>query len=94
MRGGDYIGWFQATGHDDGRADLAYLVFAAHQRRGYAVEACRAIIGYLKSKHGVRTIRTTIDKKNTASIELARKLDLKCVSEDGRVLRFEEIVPR
>jgi ribosomal-protein-alanine N-acetyltransferase len=93
LRGGDYIGWFQATGYDNRRADLAYLVFAKHQRYGYAVEACRTIVNYLCAEHGVRTVRTTIDKKNVASIALARKLGLTLAGGDKHGIWFERAFP-
>jgi RimJ/RimL family protein N-acetyltransferase len=93
LRGGDYIGWFQATGYDNGRADLAYLVFAAHQRHGYAAESCRAIVDYLSTEHGVRTIRTTIDSKNMASIALAQKLGLKQTGADVHGMWYERQIP-
>ena len=93
LRGGDYIGWFQATGYENGRADLAYLVFAAHQRHGYAVEACRAIVSYLCGEHGVRTVRTRIDKRNIASITLAAKLELAQSGADVHGIWFEKQIP-
>jgi RimJ/RimL family protein N-acetyltransferase len=74
LRGAEYVGWFQATVHADGRADLAYLVFQDHQRQGYAVEACRAVMNYVRDEHGARAVRATVDPANNASIALARKL--------------------
>lgn len=93
LRGGEYIGWFQVTTYENGRADLAYLVFAAHQRRGYAVEACRAVIDYLRGDKTVRTIRTTIDKRNIASIALARRLGLSQSGTDAHGMLFERQMP-
>ena len=89
LRGGDYIGWFQATVHENRRADLAYLVFLAHQRQGYAFEACQSIIKYFGREHDVRTIRTTIDKRNASSIALARKLGLTQTGGDTHGVWFE-----
>ncbi|HEY7981846.1 MAG TPA: GNAT family N-acetyltransferase [Candidatus Eremiobacteraceae bacterium] len=93
LRSGEYIGWFQATVYDNHRADLAYLVFMAHQRHGYAIEACRAVVTYLSGEYGVRTIRTTIDKRNTASIALARTLDLTQSGADAHGIWFEKQIP-
>jgi ribosomal-protein-alanine N-acetyltransferase len=94
LRGGEYIGWFQVTSYENGRrADLAYLVFAGHQRRGYAVEACRAIVHYLRSEKTVRTIRTTIDKRNIASIALAQKLGLRQTGANAHGMLFERQMP-
>jgi ribosomal-protein-alanine N-acetyltransferase len=93
LRGGEFIGWFQATCYDNGRADLAYLVFAAHQRHGYAVEACLTIVNYLSAAHGVRMVRTTIDSRNIASIALANKLGLRQSSGDAHGMWFEMQIP-
>lgn len=93
LRSGDYVGWVQATIYEAGRAELAYLVFRAHQRLGYAEEACRAVITHVRTAHGVRVIRATIDSANEASIALAIKLGLKRAGEDGRGQLFEDIVP-
>lgn len=89
LRSADYIGWIQATVNADGRADLAYLVFREHQRQGYAVEACRVVIGHIGAGYGVRTIRATIDPANTASIKVAQELGLNRTGEDARGLFFE-----
>jgi RimJ/RimL family protein N-acetyltransferase len=89
LRGGEYIGWFQATVHTNGRADLAYMVFGAHQRQGFALEACRAVIANIRSEYKIGTIRTTIETANTASIALAKKLGLMRTDEDGRGILFE-----
>jgi ribosomal-protein-alanine N-acetyltransferase len=93
LRGGTYIGWFQATVHENRRADLAYLVFAAHQRSGYAFEACQAVVEYLRGEHDVRTVRTTIDASNTASIALAQKLGLTQAGGDAHGIWFERQIP-
>jgi len=89
LRGGEHVGWFQATVHSDGRADLAYLVFSSQQRHGYAAEACRAVIDHINERYGARTIRATIEPANAASIALAKKLGLTQAGEDARGLRFE-----
>jgi ribosomal-protein-alanine N-acetyltransferase len=89
LRAAEYVGWVQATIYEAGRADLAYLVFRAHQRRGYAAEACRAVIDHVRTAHGVRVIRATIDPANEASIALANALGLVTAGKDTRGLLFE-----
>ena len=89
LRGADYVGWFQATVHADGCADVAYLVFPEHQRHGYAAEACRAVVSHVKTHYAARTIRATIEPANAASIALAKKLGLTQTGENARVARFE-----
>lgn len=88
---GDYIGWFQSTVYGAERADIAYLVFTAHQRRGYAFEACAAIIEHLRSRYGVVRVGATADARNAASIALARRLGFVLVPSLGSVddVRYE-----
>jgi len=79
---GEYIGWFQATiGASD--AQIAYLVFVPHQRKGYALEASREIIRHLIADKHVKKLRATADPKNKASIELALALGLRLVGHDA-----------
>src|SRR5687768_12915200 len=67
---GDYVGTVQATVLPDGTALIAYTVFTRFQRRGYAVEACRALIAYLEGDLGATTLVAEIDTRNVASIAL------------------------
>jgi RimJ/RimL family protein N-acetyltransferase len=77
-----YVGWFQATIRDD-VADIAYLVFAPHQRNGYAREGTARMIDHLASDFGVTRIKVTIDPRNTASIRLAEALGLERSSNEA-----------
>jgi len=36
-----------ATVFSDSAAQIAYFIFRSHQRRGYAKEACRALVAHL-----------------------------------------------
>lgn len=72
----DAVGTFQATIVRDEPALLAYGVFPARQRRGYAAEAMRAVVAHLGSAYGVTRIAAEMDARNTASVALAAKLGL------------------
>jgi RimJ/RimL family protein N-acetyltransferase len=54
--------------------ELAYRVFAPDRRRGYAREACRALIDWARREHGVLRFRLRIADGNEASLALARSL--------------------
>ncbi len=71
---GRYVGLAEATVYPNREANLAYFVFSAEQRRGFAVEACAAVIGHLRRDCGVLTIVVTADSRNTASQRVAEKL--------------------
>ncbi|KUP97171.1 hypothetical protein AC529_08305 [Thermobifida cellulosilytica TB100] len=76
--GGRAVGMVQAVvGPDVGglRAVVSWMVGTAWQRRGYAVEAARALVGWLRGR-GVRAVSAHIDARNTASAAVARSLGL------------------
>lgn len=70
-RGEDrYVGVLQATVFPDATASLAYIMFPAFWRQGYAKEGCRRILDLLFEDYQVHTVSAEIDTRNTASIHL------------------------
>lgn len=59
--------------------ELGYHIFSAYRRRGYAEEACRAVIDWCRKEPGTmgRELYTRIASDNRASICLAEKLGIK-----------------
>lgn len=55
-------------------AYLAYAVYCAHQRRGYAAEASRCVIAHLRDTYGVKRILAEMDMRNEPSFRLAESL--------------------
>src|SRR5688500_10609795 len=86
---GEYVGTIQATVQQDGVAFIAYMVFAQFQRRGYATEACQALIAYLAGQPGVTTLVAEIDTRNLASIALVERLGFRRVSITADVDYFK-----
>lgn len=81
---GHAVGMAQAVvGPDVGgpRAVISWMVGSSWQRRGYATEASRAVMGWLRG-HGVATITAHIDPRNEASAAVARSLGLVPTSAD------------
>jgi RimJ/RimL family protein N-acetyltransferase len=70
------VGTFQATVRDDGSASIGYIVFLAHQRRGYAVEAMHAVCDHLRDTHGVHRILADMNRRNRASVAVAQRLGM------------------
>lgn len=68
------VGTVEATIRADRMALLAYTIFTAHQRRGYASEACRAIVDHLGRTCGVVCVLADVDTRNLASIALLERL--------------------
>jgi ribosomal-protein-alanine N-acetyltransferase len=53
--------------HDQGKAQLGYVIGPAHWRKGYATEACAAVIPALKECKELYRIGTFVDVENEAS---------------------------
>jgi len=71
---GAYVGLVEATVHADATAHVAYFVFSAFQRQGFAVEAVDAVLAHLKNDIGVREVRALLDTRNDASSRLLERL--------------------
>ena len=70
---GQAVGQVEVTAHPDGRAELAYFVFAPFQRNGYAREACAATLACLRDD-GIGRVEASVDTRNEASQRLLRAL--------------------
>jgi RimJ/RimL family protein N-acetyltransferase len=80
-----HIGFHSAPTPDG--VELAYTVFEAERRRGYAREACRALIDWAAREHGVERFVVTIAPGNTASLALAAALGFRPTDACGYELR-------
>jgi ribosomal-protein-alanine N-acetyltransferase len=85
IRGGAYVGWFQATVSGP-NALVGYDVFVPHQRRGFGREATAAMVAHLVDALEVEYINATVDTENIASIKLLESLGFlrieECASDD------------
>jgi len=86
-----YAGWFQATVSPHREADIAYLVFASHQRIGLGVEGCTAVIKHIRERYRVSKVAASVDARNTPSVKLAERLGMKRVTSraPSPELRYE-----
>ncbi len=76
---GDVIGWcgLQPIGNEDtplGRIELGYLIDREFRRKGYACEACRAIMDYAFQRLELDEVYVQIDGQNKQSLRLAQRL--------------------
>jgi RimJ/RimL family protein N-acetyltransferase len=69
-----YVGLFEATVGEGGRADLAYLTFSSASRQGYALEACRRVLRHLFVDHAARVVRVITAVENVPARALAERL--------------------
>ena len=69
------VGYVQAGVKQD-RADLAWVVGVPFQRRGYASEASRRVLHWLRDDLGVLEVRASIHPDHVASHRVARNIGL------------------
>lgn len=73
--GGRIVGRAGVTGREGyDEAELGYVIEKDRQRRGYAIEACTAIIGYAKDVLGMKGLNCFVHPGNEASVELCKLL--------------------
>jgi RimJ/RimL family protein N-acetyltransferase len=76
------LGYVQVTLHlASGTADVAWVIGAEHQRRGYATEAAAAVLTWLAACADVRRVTAHIAEANRASQGVARRLGLFATGE-------------
>lgn len=71
-----------------GTVEIGYSVVTSHQRRGYATEACEALVGWALAK-GVTRVQAQTLPRLLASIRVLEKAGFRFVgagSEDGAIL--------
>ncbi|MCM0676475.1 GNAT family N-acetyltransferase [Micromonospora phytophila] len=86
---GAAVGTVQATIRIDGDrpvAELAWVVVAPHQGRGYAGEAATGMVGWLEG-HGIRALVAHVHPDHRASAGVAERLGLRATDElvDGEI---------
>lgn len=62
--------------------ELGFVIDVPHQRKGYGLEVCRAILGYAKEELAFEQVQALVDKDNFISKKLLEKLGF---VYDGRV---------
>ncbi|QIN82431.1 GNAT family N-acetyltransferase [Rubrobacter tropicus] len=77
---GRYAGTLEATVQEDGAAFVAYMVFVACQRRGFAAEGCGRLLAHLFDDYGVSVVVAEIDTRNAASVALVESLGFRRVA--------------
>jgi ribosomal-protein-alanine N-acetyltransferase len=68
------IGHIQAGVQTDRSVTIAYTIGKEFHRQGFAFEALQTLIDWLKTQLGSKKINAWVDTRNTASIELLKKL--------------------
>jgi len=75
QRTGELVGTMQATTFPARAVSyIAYGIFVAFQRQGYAREGVAAVVAHLRDKHKVKQIFAEMDTRNVASFRIAESL--------------------
>ena len=83
------LGYVQVTlCRTSATADVAWVIGAEHQRRGYASEAAAAVLTWLATRPDVRRVTAHIADANRASQGVARRVGL---LETGQVEDGEQV---
>jgi RimJ/RimL family protein N-acetyltransferase len=59
------------------QAEIGYTIAPRHQRRGYALEAVRALLAFLFDTLGKHRVYASLDPRNTASVRLLERLGMR-----------------
>ncbi|MDQ2680474.1 MAG: GNAT family N-acetyltransferase [Candidatus Eremiobacteraeota bacterium] len=72
--GAALVGAMQATIREPQLAFIAYAIYPAYQRKGYACEAVQEVINHLRSAYGVTRVCAEIHSLNVPSFRLMESL--------------------
>jgi ribosomal-protein-alanine N-acetyltransferase len=74
LRTSEPIGYVQATVFPTGRAAIAYEMASRYWGRGFAREACEAMLSELAARYGVRQAHAVFKRSNIRSLRLLERL--------------------
>lgn len=74
---------------EHGTVELGYSVVPARRRQGYAFEAASALVMWAFNHKDVHIIKAECEKDNIPSIRTLEKLRMRCLGEDGNLLKWE-----
>jgi RimJ/RimL family protein N-acetyltransferase len=98
-----HIGFHTAPGPDylrdlaPGGVEMGYTIFPAYRKRGYAREACAAMMDWAQHVHGVQRFVLSISPGNTPSLRIAQHFGFQQIGshvdeKDGEEIIFERRV--
>lgn len=81
-RQGELVGWCGLKYHpEEDIIDLGYRFFEKHWNKGFATEASKGVIAYAFNKLRIQEVYVFADKRNVASIAVAKKVGLQFLEE-------------
>ncbi|MFN8112477.1 MAG: GNAT family protein [Solirubrobacterales bacterium] len=73
---GDFVLMYESAEHSV--AEIGYLLVPSAQGKGYAVEACRALLGLAFDDLGFHRVIARLEARNVASATVAERLGMRC----------------
>ena len=62
--------------------EIGFMISSKHRNQGYAYEACRAALGYMKEEYDYLQIRAKCHKDNRPAICLCKRLGVECITTE------------
>ena len=84
-----YLGMIETSVFPNDHAYLAYFVFTPHQDKGFAREACVAVLDHLHATFHIKRVVAEMDVRNVASWKLVTSLGFQRVSTTENVAFFK-----
>ena len=101
---GRFMGSVEVHGLSGDCPELGVWIVPAEQRKGFAYEALRAVLGHTEEKYGTQAFFYEADVRNVASVKLLGKLESdydvterdveRCVTDSGKELALRGDVLR
>jgi len=84
-----YLGFIQTSVFPNDYAYLAYFVFTPYQGKGFAREACVAVLDHLRATFQINRVVAEMDVRNVASWKLVTSLGFQRVATTENVAFFK-----
>lgn len=85
---------FKGSPDAEGAVEIGYSVVPGYQRRGFATEATRAMIGWAFGNPAVTTVTASCLNDNAASIRVLQKAGMTQIRRDGPLLWWSITSPQ
>lgn len=85
-------GWYGPP-DDTGTVEIGYGLAAPYRGRGLGTEAVRALLDWLATQPGIRTVVARTDTTNLASRRLLERLGFTVESTEGNAVTYRWICP-
>ena len=94
LRTSEPIGYVQATVFPNGRAAIAYELSSRYWSRGFAREACEAMLSELAERYSVHSAHAVFKRSNVRSLRLLERLGFAPASRETYVGSDELLMAR